>query len=64
MDMKKSKDTALNQFLQDESGEYAMEVMMILTFFVAPLITAVYLLQDVLKEYVAFGQVFISSPFF
>ena len=37
---------------------------MILTFGVLPLITAVYLLEDVLQEYVAFAQIFVSSPFF
>ncbi|MCR9105777.1 MAG: hypothetical protein NXI15_10840 [Gammaproteobacteria bacterium] len=47
-----------------ESGEHAMEFLMILTFGVMPMIAAVWLMQDVLQEYVTFGQVFISSPFF
>lgn len=49
---------------QDESGETAIEFLMILTFGVLPMILAVWLLQDVIQEYVAFGQIFISSPFF
>jgi Flp pilus assembly pilin Flp len=61
---KKFEDAALVDFLRDERGEYALEVIMILTFVVVPIISAVWLLQDVLKEYVALGQVFISSPFF
>lgn len=52
------------RFLKDDRGEHAIEFLMILTFGVLPLISAVYLLEDVLKEYVAFGQIFISSPFF
>ncbi len=47
-----------------ESGEHAMEFLMILTFGVMPMIAAVWLMQDVLQEYVTFGQIFISSPFF
>lgn len=54
----------LAQFLADESGEHATEVAMLLAFIVLPLIYAVFLLQDILKEYVAYGQIFISSPFF
>jgi Flp pilus assembly pilin Flp len=64
MDMKTPKHPALARFLENESGEYATEFIMILTFVILPIISAVFLLQDVLKEYVAFGQVFISSPFF
>jgi len=41
-----------------------MEVLMILTFGVLPMIAAVWLLEDVIQEYVAFGQLFITSPFF
>lgn len=41
-----------------------MEVAMLLAFVVLPLISAVYMLQDILKEYVAFQQIYISSPFF
>lgn len=49
---------------KDDRGEHAIEFLMILTFGVLPLITAVYLLEDVFKEYVAFAQIFVSSPFF
>ena len=52
------------RFLKDDRGEHAIEFLMILTFGVLPFIAAMYLLEDVLKEYVAFGQIFISSPFF
>ena len=52
------------RFLADDRGEHAMEFLMILTFGVLPLMAAVYLLEDVLQEYVAFGQIFVSSPFF
>lgn len=48
----------------DERGEHALEVLMILTFGVMPMISAVWLLEDVLREYVAFGQIYLSSPFF
>jgi Flp pilus assembly pilin Flp len=56
--------TRLKQFWQDDRGEHAIEFLMILTFGVLPIIAAVFLLEDVFKEYVAFSQVFISSPFF
>ena len=52
------------QFIKDDRGEHAIEFLMILTFGVLPMIAAVFLLEDILKEYVAFGQVFVSSPFF
>jgi Flp pilus assembly pilin Flp len=51
-------------FHEDDRGEHAIEFLMILTFGVLPLIVAVYLLEDVLQEYVAFSQIFVSSPFF
>jgi len=51
-------------FWNDDRGEHAIEFLMILTFGVLPLIAAVFLLQDVLREYVSFGQIFVSSPFF
>lgn len=41
-----------------------MEFLMILTFGILPLIATIPLLQDLLKEYVAFGQIFVTSPFF
>jgi Flp pilus assembly pilin Flp len=49
---------------RDERGEQAMEVLMILTFGVLPMIAAVWLLEDIIREYVTFGQIFITSPFF
>jgi hypothetical protein len=49
---------------RDDRGEHSIEFLMILTFGVLPLIATVPLLEDLLKEYVAFGQVFVSSPFF
>jgi hypothetical protein len=49
---------------RDERGEHAMEVLMILAFGVLPMIGAVWLLEDIIREYVAFGQIFITSPFF
>ncbi len=49
---------------RDEQGEHSLEVLMILAFGVLPMISAVWLLEDVIREYVAFGQIFISSPFF
>lgn len=52
------------RFIRDDRGEHAMEFLMILTFGIVPLIGAVFLLEDILKEYVAFGQIFVSSPFF
>ena len=57
-------DGPVVRFLKDDRGEHAIEFLMILTFGVLPLITAVFLLEDVFQEYVAFGQIFVSSPFF
>jgi len=54
----------LRRFLQDESGEHATEVAMLLGMVVVPLILAIFMLEDILREYVAFGQIYISSPFF
>jgi hypothetical protein len=54
----------LRRLWSDDRGEHATEFLMILTFGVLPIIAAVLLLQDVFKEYVAFGQIFVSSPFF
>lgn len=54
----------LARFLHDDRGEHAIEFLMILTFGVLPLIATVFLLEDLLKEYVAFSQIFVSSPFF
>lgn len=54
----------LAHFWKDESGEHAIEFLMILTFGVLPLIYTVFLLEDIFKEYVAFAQFFVSSPFF
>ena len=54
----------LRQFLKDDRGEHAMEFLMILTFGVLPFIAAVFLLRDIIQEYVAVGQIFVSSPFF
>lgn len=55
---------ALMKLHCDDSGEHSIEFLMLLTFGVLPMIGAVFLLRDVLKEYVAFGQIFITSPFF
>jgi Flp pilus assembly pilin Flp len=54
----------LRDFHRDDRGEHALEVLMILAFGVLPMIAAVWLLEDVLREYVAFGQIYLSSPFF
>ncbi|MFK7976736.1 MAG: hypothetical protein AB8C02_11395 [Halioglobus sp.] len=56
--------SALMKLHLDDSGEHSIEFLMLLTFGVLPMIAAVWLLRDVLKEYVAFGQIFITSPFF
>ena len=48
----------------DDRGEHALEVLMILAFGILPMISAVWLLEDVIREYVAYGQIFITSPFF
>lgn len=55
---------SLARFLRDDRGEHAIEFLMILTFGVLPIIAAVFLLEDVLQEYVAYSQIFVSSPFF
>jgi len=52
------------RFHRDDRGEHAIEFLMILTFGILPLIATIPLLQDILKEYVAFGQIFVTSPFF
>lgn len=54
----------LQRLHRDDAGEHALEVLMILAFGVLPMISAVWLMEDVIKEYVAFGQIFITSPFF
>lgn len=54
----------LLRFIKDDRGEHVIEFLMILTFGVLPLIGAVFLMEDILREYVAFGQIFVSSPFF
>jgi Flp pilus assembly pilin Flp len=54
----------LKRLWSDDRGEHAMEFLMILTFGVLPIIAAVFLLEDVFQEYVAFGQIFVTSPFF
>lgn len=54
----------VTRFLEDDRGEHAIEFLMILTFGVLPLIAALFLLEDVFQEYVAFSQIFVSSPFF
>lgn len=54
----------LRRLHRDEQGEHSLEVLMILAFGVLPMISAVWLLEDVIREYVAFGQIFITSPFF
>jgi hypothetical protein len=54
----------LTRLWSDDRGEHATEFLMILTFGILPIIAAVLLLQGVFKEYVAFGQIFVSSPFF
>lgn len=54
----------LSRFMKDDRGEHAIEFLMILTFGVLPIIAAVFLLEDVFQEYVAFSQIFVSSPFF
>ena len=56
--------TRLSQLRKDDRGEHAIEFLMILTFGVLPLMVAAALLQDVLVEYVAFSQIFVTSPFF
>jgi hypothetical protein len=47
-----------------QRGESAIEFLMILTFGVLPMMLAAWLFSDVLKEYVALNQIFLSSPFF
>jgi len=59
-----TQTTVWRRLHRDDSGEQAMEVLMILTFGVLPMIGAAWLLEDVIREYVTFGQIFISSPFF
>ena len=54
----------LARFHRDECGEHATEVAMLLGFVVLPLFIAIYMLEEILQEYVAFGQIFVSSPFF
>lgn len=47
-----------------QGGETAIEFLMILTFGVLPMMLAVWLYSDILKEYVALNQIYLSSPFF
>ena len=57
-------DGHLLRFIKDDRGEHAMEFLMILTYGILPIIGAVYLLEDIFREYVAYGQIFVTSPFF
>ncbi|MEC8159024.1 MAG: hypothetical protein VX095_07165 [Pseudomonadota bacterium] len=47
-----------------QAGESSLEFLMILTWGVIPMMAAVWLYEDVLREYIAFNQIFLSSPFF
>jgi hypothetical protein len=50
--------------ISEQAGESSLEFLMILTWGVIPMMVAVWLYEDVLREYVAFNQIFLSSPFF
>ena len=50
--------------MSEQTGESSLEFLMILTWGVVPMMVAVWLYEDVLREYVAFNQIFLSSPFF
>lgn len=50
--------------MSEQAGESSLEFLMILTWGVIPMMVAVWLYEDVLREYVAFNQIFLSSPFF
>ena len=54
----------LKRFHTDDSGEHSMEVLMILVAIILPMISVIFMMEDILREYVAFGQIFITSPFF
>ncbi len=49
---------------RDDRGEHAMEFLLILVFGIFPIMMLIPFLARMLQEYVAFGQIFISSPFF
>lgn len=50
--------------MSKQAGESSLEFLMILTWGVIPMMVAVWMYEDVLREYVAFNQIFLSSPFF
>lgn len=41
-----------------------MEFLLILTYGVLIFVAVVFLLEDLIREYVAFSQIFVTSPFF
>jgi hypothetical protein len=47
-----------------QSGESSIEFLLILIAGVFPMMLAVWMYEDVLREYVSFSQIFMSSPFF
>jgi len=47
-----------------QSGESSIEFLLILIGGVFPMMLAVWMYEDVLREYVSFSQIFMSSPFF
>jgi len=61
---RRSQSPRRQWLLRWQGGESAIEFLMILTFGVLPMMLAAWLFADVLKEYVALNQIFLSSPFF
>lgn len=52
-------------FLRDgQDGTQAMEYLLVIGATVVPCFAAILLLEDVLREYLEFGTVVLTSPFF
>jgi hypothetical protein len=50
--------------LRAEAGTQAIEYLLVMTFAVVPCFSAILLLLDVLREFLGFETVVLTSPFF
>ena len=54
----------LRELPMAEEGTQAIEALLIIAFTVIPCFWAILLLEDVLREYLGFETVILTSPFF
>lgn len=64
-DLRHSLAITVRNFLRDgQDGTQAMEYLLVIGATVVPCFAAILLLEDVLREYLEFGTVVLTSPFF